>query len=86
MKFIRTSRFKRAYKKLEPQYRELVKKALTQLLSDRNYPGLRVKHVQGTSGIWELRAGRDIRVTFEIETEFYVLRNVGHHDSALNNQ
>ena len=85
MKFIRTSRFKRAYKKLEPQYRELVKKALTPLQSDRNYPGLRVKHVQGTSGIWELRAGRDIRVTFEIETEFYVLRNVGHHDSALKN-
>jgi len=85
MKFIRTSRFKRAYKKLEPQYRELVKKALTPLQSDRNYPGLRVKRVQGTSRIWETRAGRDIRITFEIEAEFYVLRNVGHHDSALNN-
>ena len=85
MKFIRTSGFKRAYRKLGPQYRELVKKALTQLMTDRNYPGLRVKRIQGTSGIWELRAGRDIRVTFEIETESYVLRNVGHHDPALKN-
>ena len=85
MKFIRTSRFKRAYRKLSPQYRELVKKALTPLQSDRNYPGLRVKRVQGTSRIWETRAGRDIRITFEIEADSNLLRNVGHHDPALNN-
>ena len=83
MELIRTARFRRAYRKLELRHREQVRKALAQLLADRAHPGLRVKRVQGTGGVWELRAGRDLRVTFEIETNAYVLRNVGHHDPTL---
>ena len=85
MGLIRTARFRRAYRKLEPRRREQVKKALAQLLADRAHPGLRVKRVRGTEGVWELRVGRDIRVTFQIETDAYVLRNVGHHDPTLRN-
>jgi len=55
------------------------------LLADRSYPGLCVKRVQGTSSVWEMRAGRDIRVTLEIRENAYVLRNVGHYDSTLRN-
>lgn len=83
MDLIRTARFRRAYRKLEPRHREQVKKAMAQLLADRAHPGLRVKRVQGTRRVWELRAGRDIRVTFEIEADAYVLRNVGRHDPTL---
>lgn len=83
MQFIRTERFRRAYRKLKPAEQELVKNALRQLAADRSYPGLRVKRIQGTDDIWEMRAGRDIRVTFEITDEVYVLRNVGHHDATL---
>jgi mRNA interferase RelE/StbE len=79
----RTERFKRAYRKLEPRYRKQVKRALAQLLADRTHPELRVKRIRGTDRVWELRAGRDIRVTFEIEQETYILRNVGHHDATL---
>ena len=87
---ISTNRFRRAYRKLDERYRELVKKALTQFLADRTYPGLRVKRIQGTDGIWEMRAGRDIRITFEFQesqdgTRAVVLRNVGHHDPTLRN-
>jgi mRNA-degrading endonuclease RelE of RelBE toxin-antitoxin system len=82
---VRTERFKRAYRKLEPRYRGQVKKALAQLLADRTHPGLRVKRIRGTEKVWELRAGRDIRVTFEIEQGVYILRNVGHHDPTLRN-
>ena len=90
VRFIRTGRFKRAYRKLDERYRELVKKALTQFLADRTYPSLRVKRIQGTDGIWEMRAGRDIRITFEFQedtagTRAVVLRNVGHHDPTLRN-
>ncbi len=85
MELIRTARFRRAHRRLEPQHREQVKKALAQLLADRAHPRLRVKRVRGTEGVWELRAGRDICVTFEIETDAYVLRNVGHHDPTLRN-
>lgn len=83
MLFFRTERFKRSYRNLEPAERELVRKALKQLAADRTYPGLRVKRVQGTDGIWEMRAGRDIRITFEISEDAYTLRNVGHHDATL---
>ena len=90
VRFIRTNRFRRAYRKLDEHYRELVKKALAQFLADRTYPGLRVKRIQGTDGIWEMRAGRDIRITFEFQeseggTRAVVLRNVGHHDPTLRN-
>lgn len=83
MQLVRSERFKHAYRKLEPAEQGLVKKALRQLIIDRSYPSLRVKRVQGTEAIWEMRAGRDIRITFEISDESYVLRNVGHHDATL---
>ncbi len=83
MKIARTERFKKAYRKLGSREQELVKKAVRQLLADRTHPGLRVKRVQGTQGIWEMRAGRDIRITFEVHRDMYLLRNVGHHDATL---
>ncbi len=83
MLFERSERFKRAYRKLEMADRELVKKALRQLAEDRSHPGLRLKRMQGTNGIWEIRAGRDIRITFEFVNEVTVLRNVGHQDEML---
>ena len=90
VRFIRTNRFRRAYRKLDERYRELVKKALAQFVADRTYPGLRVKRIQGTDKIWEMRAGRDIRITLKFEdsedgTSVVVLRNVGHHDPTLKN-
>ncbi len=60
MQIIRTERFRRAYRKLDEPYQALVKKALGQFLTDRTNPGLRVKRIQGTDGIWEMRAGREI--------------------------
>lgn len=83
MLFERTERFKRAYRKLETAEREIVKKALQQLAEDRTHPGLRLKRLQGTDGIWEVRAGRDLRITFEFVDDVTVLRNVGHHDGTL---
>ena len=90
VRFIRTAHFQRAYRKLDERYRKLVKKALAQFVAERTYPGLRVKRLQGTDKIWEMRAGRDIRITFEFKesqdgTSIVVLRNVGRHDPTLKN-
>ena len=63
----------------------MVKKALAQLLTDRTHPSLGVKRICGTNSIWELRAGCDFRVTFEIEEDAHLLRNIDHHDDALRN-
>ena len=83
MELVHTKRFIRAYKGLGSTEQELVKKALIQLTMDRTYPGLRVKRIQGTDDLWEMRAGHDIRITLEITEDAYVLRNVGHYDAAL---
>ena len=90
LRFIRTTRFRRAYRKLDERDRERVKRALTQFVADRTLPGLRVKRIQGTDSIWEMRVGRDIRITFEFRQDeagssVIVLRNVGHHEPTLRN-
>jgi hypothetical protein len=53
------------------------------MADDLRYPALRVKRIQGTSKIWEARASRSLRITFAVEGEDLILRNVGHHDAAL---
>ena len=53
------------------------------MAEELRYPGLRVKRVQGTTKIWEARAGRSIRLTFEVEGTDLILRNVGQRDDAL---
>ena len=73
MRLLLTDRFRRAYRSLSPQDRKRVQR----------YPGLRVKRLQGTAGIWEARASRSPRITFKVEGEDLTLRNVGHHDDAL---
>lgn len=39
--------------------------------------------MQGTGGIWEARASRALRITFEIRDDVLILRNVGRHDAML---
>ena len=83
MRPLLTNRFRRAYSDLNPPEREQVRKALRTLAEDLRHPGLRVKRIKGTQGIWEARAGRAIRITFETEEDAIILRNVGRHDEVL---
>lgn len=85
MKFVRTTRFKEAYRRLTKEEQDLVKKALTNMGKDLRYPGLRVKKIQGTWDIWEARASRSLRMTFQLEDDLIILRNVGAHDKTLEN-
>ena len=78
-----TRRFKRSYRSLSQEDQKRVQKALRQMADDLRYPSLRVKRIQGTSKIWEARASRSLRITFEVEGENLILRNVGSHDATL---
>jgi mRNA interferase RelE/StbE len=78
-----TARFRRAYSGLEDREAEHVRKALRLLAADLRHPSLRVKKIQGTARIWEARASRSLRITFEVERDRLVLRNVGDHDPTL---
>jgi mRNA interferase RelE/StbE len=83
MKVTRTARFKRAWQELTQEEKESGRKALRNLATDLGYPALRVKKMQGTEHIWEARASRSLRVTFELEGDRLVLRNIGRHDETL---
>ena len=83
MKLIRTERFDAAYRRLQPETREKVNKALRLLAADPHHPSLRLKKMLGESMIWEARVDRRHRMTLEIQGDLYVLRGVGKHDETL---
>ena len=83
MKIARTARFKKAWQELSEEEKELGRKALRKLAADLGYPALRVRKMQGTGRIWEARVSRSLRLTFEVEGDTLVLRNIGRHDETL---
>lgn len=83
MRLAYTDRFRKAYAALDDPAASRVRRALEPMSSDLRHPGLRVKRMQGAEGIWEARAGDSIRITFEIDEDRLLLRNVGAHDATL---
>jgi mRNA-degrading endonuclease RelE of RelBE toxin-antitoxin system len=83
VKVARTARFKKAWEQLDRQEKALARKAITNLATNLRYPALRVKKIKGTGNIWEARASLTLRITFQIEGDIIVLRNIGRHDETL---
>ena len=83
MKITRTARFKKAWQELDDEEKDLARKTLKNLATDLRYPALRVKKMQGVEHIWEARVSRSLRMTFEIEGNTIILRNIGRHDETL---
>lgn len=83
MRFQRTERFKRQYKKLDSEQQNSIKKALRLMSDNIHHPSLRIKLVQGTKKIWEASATMDLRITFNWEEDLIILRNCGEHDKTL---
>ena len=83
MKIARTDRFKKAWSLLAERDKKSARKAIENLVANVKYPSLRVKKMKGTDKIWEARASHSLRITFDIDTNTIVLRNIGHHDQTL---
>jgi mRNA-degrading endonuclease YafQ of YafQ-DinJ toxin-antitoxin module len=83
VKITRTARFKKAWQELTEEEKELGRKALRNLAANLRYPALRVKKMQGTEHIWEARVSRSLRMTFQIEGNTIILRNIGRHNETL---
>ncbi len=84
MRIGRTGRFKKSWQRLTKEERALARKTIEILLGDIRYPALRVKKIKGVENIWEARVSQAIRITFQIDNDLILLRNIGHHDDALN--
>ena len=83
MRFFLTKRFNKAYQSLATDDQGRVQKAIRLISGDLRHPSLRVKRIKCTQGIWEARASKSLRITFETEGDVLILRNVGHHDQTL---
>ena len=83
MKITRTARLKKAWKELNKEEKDLARKALRNLATDLRYPALRVRRMQGVEHVWEARVSRSLRMTFQIEGDTIILRNIGRHDETL---
>ena len=81
--------FWRDWRNLTPQQQRAFRQAVQHFIADLRTgsfrPSLRIKRVQGTSGVWELTWAPDGRATFEYGAEIrdephVVWRRVGTHD------
>jgi addiction module RelE/StbE family toxin len=81
-KFVWLPRFKRDYKKLTPQSQKRINQALLQMEReerDLKHPSLETKKLKGTNSIWEARASKSLRITFNLKGNLIILRTVGEH-------
>lgn len=78
-KFVWLPRFKRDYKKLTPQSKKRFNHALLQMERDLEHPSLETKKLKGTNSIWEARASKSLRITFNLKGKLIILRTVGEH-------
>jgi len=89
MIFIRSERFKRAFRSLPKEIQEKAVRTLRLMAEDPFYPSLVVKKVRGHTGVWEARVDIKYRLTFQYEEEdvetICILRNVDNHDECLKN-
>ena len=83
MHIARTENFKKAWKQLGEEQKALARKAIDNLIKDMRYPALRVKKIKGTEYIWEARVSRSLRMTFQLESDTIILRNIGQQDETL---
>ncbi len=83
MRIARTEGFKKAWKQLTEEQKALARKAIEHLIADMRYPAIRVKKIRGTENIWEARVSRSLRMTFQINGDILILRNIGEHDETL---
>jgi mRNA interferase RelE/StbE len=83
LRIARADSFEKAWKQLTEEQKALARKAIENLIRDIRYPALRVKKIKGTGNIWEARVSRSLRLTFHIEGDIIMLRNIGQHDETL---
>ncbi|MBI2918858.1 MAG: hypothetical protein HYY01_12820 [Chloroflexi bacterium] len=80
MKVQTTRPFDHDYERLSEQAKRRVDKQLHLLLSNPGHPSLRLKRMQGTEDVWEVRVTGGYRLTLQIVGDTFLLRRVGGHD------
>ena len=89
MIFIRSDRFKQAFRSLPKEVQKKAVRTLHLMSEDMFYPSLVVKKIQGYPGVWEVRVDINYRLTFQYEQKdgetICILRNIDNHIECLKN-
>ena len=83
MEILFTEQFEQAYEKLTNVEKRSVRKALALMGDKPKHPSLRVRKMEGRKNIWEARPSKRLRMTFEMDGETILMRNVGERDKVL---
>jgi mRNA interferase RelE/StbE len=85
MNILRTDAFKKDFQKLPKSVQKKFVKKIQLFMENINHPSLRVKKMKGHKNRWEGSIDMFYRFTFEIHSEYYLLRRIGPHDDVLGN-
>ena len=78
-----SKRFKKQYKAMPHEIRQIFDEKLMLFLADMLHPSLRVKKIQGSRGCWEGSVTMKYRFTFVFDGDTIVFRAIGTHDILL---
>ncbi len=78
--YVRSSRFRRAYKKLPNNIQNKVGDALLKFEENPKSPGLNREKIRSVAGVFAIRVDKNYRITFHEKDDKCYLRNVGQHN------
>ncbi len=84
MRIVRTQMFINNFEKLPKEIKQETKQSIRFLVDNLFHPSLRAKKIKGSKDIWEASITMKYRFTFKIESDVYVLRNIGTHSILKN--
>ena len=78
-----SNRFKKQYKSLPHEIRQVFNEKLTLFITDMLHPSLRIKKIQGVQNRWEGSITMKYRFTFHFDEDTVVFRTIGTHDILI---
>jgi hypothetical protein len=85
MRILRTEIFKEDFAGLPKFAQEKFERKIRLFMSNIHHPSLRVKKMRGHENRWEASVDMFYRFTFEIHSDYYLLRRIGPRDHVLKN-
>jgi len=79
MKYITTKHFDREFAKMSRAVHKAFSGRIVFLVENFRHPSLRAKKYDETTGVWQMRVTKNIRVFFRIEGNTYQLLNIRKH-------
>ena len=74
-------RFKKAYRKLDRPIKDATDSTIRRLYEDMQHPSLHVEKIRGANlDVFSARVTRHWRISFEIDGDILILRNIASHD------